>query len=88
MFKVDRVSYDVSLNHVFYRYKQNRSTEVCSKLKSPETRQVQERLVSTLEHMQVPKWDSTRCPEDKLSFVSFILISNTTNNKNARFHEV
>ena len=38
---------------------QNRSTEGCSKLKSPETRQVQERLVSTLEHMQVPKWDRT-----------------------------
>ena len=35
--------------------KQKRSTEGCSKLKSPETRQVQERLVSTLEHMQVPK---------------------------------
>ena len=30
--------------------------------KSPETRQVQERLVSTLEHIQVPKWDRTRCP--------------------------
>ena len=26
--------------------------------------QVQERLVSTLEHMQVPKWDRTRCPEE------------------------
>ena len=37
--------------------KQKRSTEGCSKLKSPETRQVQERLVSTLEHIQVPKWD-------------------------------
>ena len=35
----------------------NRSTEGCSKLKSPETRQVQEILVSTLEHLQVPKWD-------------------------------
>ena len=34
----------------------NRSTEGCSKLKSPETRQVQEILVSTLEHLQVPKW--------------------------------
>ena len=41
--------------------KQKRSTEGCSKLKSPETRQVQERLVSTLEHMQVLKWDRTRC---------------------------
>ena len=40
----------------------NRSTEGCSKLKSPETRQVHERLVSTLEHLQVPKWDRTRCP--------------------------
>ena len=38
-------------------HKQNRSTEGRSKLKSPETRQVQEILVSTLEHMQVPKWD-------------------------------
>ena len=46
------------------RKKQNRSTEGCSKLKSPETRQVHERLVSTLEHMQVPKWDRTRCPEE------------------------
>ena len=45
-------------------YKQKRSTEGCSKFKGPETRQVQERLVSTLEHMQVPKWDRTRCPEE------------------------
>ena len=44
--------------------KQKRSTEGCSKFKSPETRQVKERLVSTLEHMQVPKWDGTRCPEE------------------------
>ena len=42
----------------------NRSTEECSKLKSPETRQVQEILVSTLEHLQAPKWDRTRCPEE------------------------
>ena len=42
----------------------NRSTEGCSKLKSPETRQVQEILVSTSEHLQVPKWDRTRCPEE------------------------
>ena len=48
------------LNHP----KQKRSTEGCSKFKGPETRQVQERLVSTLEHMQVPKWDRTRCPEE------------------------
>ena len=32
--------------------------------KRPETRQVQERLVSTLEHMQVPTSDRTRCPEE------------------------
>ena len=44
--------------------RQKRSTEGCSKFKSPETRQVQERLVLTLEHMQVPKWDRTRCPEE------------------------
>ena len=43
---------------------QKRSSEGCSNFKSPETRQVQERLVSTLEHMQVPKWDRTRCPEE------------------------
>ena len=43
---------------------QKRSTEGCSKFKGPETRQVQERLVSTLDHMQVPKWDRTRCPEE------------------------
>ena len=47
--------------------KQKRSTEGCSKFKSPEIRQVQERLVSTLEHMQVPKWDRTRCPEESAS---------------------
>ena len=47
-----------------YSLKQKRSTEGCSKFKSSETRQVQERLVSTLEHMQVPKWDRTRCPEE------------------------
>ena len=44
--------------------KQKRSTEGCSNFKGPETRQVQERLISTLEHMQVPKWDRTRCPEE------------------------
>ena len=47
----------------FSYHEQKRSTEGCSKFKGPETRQVQERLVSTLEHMQVPKWDRTRCPE-------------------------
>ena len=45
-------------------YMQKRSTEGSSKPKSLERRQVQERLVSTLEHMQVPKWDRTRCPEE------------------------
>ena len=34
------------------------------KLKSPETRQVQERWVSALEHLQVPKIDRTRCPDE------------------------
>ena len=47
-----------------YISKQKRSTEGCSKFKGQETRQVQERLVSTLEHMQVQKWDRTRCPEE------------------------
>ena len=48
--------------HTIVIMKQKRSTEGCSKFKSPETRQVQERLVSTWEHMQVQKWDRTRCP--------------------------
>ena len=56
----DIFKYNISIIHL----KQNRSTQGFSKLKSPETRQVQERLVSTLEHMQVPKWDRTRCPEE------------------------
>ena len=53
--------------HIFYLLwpilsaKHNTSTERCSKLKSPETRQVQERSVSTSEHW---KWDSTRCPKE------------------------
>ena len=37
---------------------------VFGEFKGPETRQVQERLVSTLEHMQVPKWDRTRIWHD------------------------
>ena len=53
-----------SQKHVEVLMKQKRNTEGCSKLKSPETRQVLERLVLTLEHMQVPKWDRTRCPEE------------------------
>ena len=52
-----------------YLTSKNRSTEGCSKLKIPKTRQVQERLVSTLKHLQVPKWDRTRCPEEQASFV-------------------
>ena len=52
------------INQMWILKKQKRSTEGCSKFKGPETRQVQERLVSTLEHMQVPKWDRTRCPEE------------------------
>ena len=53
-----------SIIHLKQVASKNRSTEGCSKLKSPETRQVQEILVSTLEHLQVPKWDRTRCPEE------------------------
>ena len=49
--------------------KQNRGTDSCSKLKSPETRQVQERLVSTLEHLQVTKLDQIRRPEELVSSV-------------------
>ena len=51
----------------FVDYKQKRSTEACSKLKSPETRQVQEKLVSTLEHMQVPNWDKVEHLDDVFS---------------------
>ena len=36
-------------------WSKNRSTEGCPKLKSPETRQAQEILVSTLEHLQAPE---------------------------------
>ena len=56
--------YDKQDDFNFHITKQKRSTEGCSKFKSLETRQAQERLVSTLEHMQVPKWDRTRCPEE------------------------
>ena len=52
-------------NEFCYTIKKNQGrAEGCSKLKSPETRQVHERLVSTLEHLQVPKWDRTRGPEE------------------------
>ena len=34
-----------------------------SKHKSPQPRQVQEKLVLTLEQTQVPKWGKTRCQE-------------------------
>ena len=44
--------------------KQNRSTEGCSKFKSLEARQVHEKLVSTLEHLQVQKSDRTSCPAE------------------------
>ena len=56
----------VTLNNQFTspHAKQKRRTEGCSKLKSPETRQVQERLVSTLEHMHVLKRDRTGCSEE------------------------
>ena len=37
--------------------------------KSPETWQVQEKMVSTLEQMQVPNKDRTRCPHEKASSV-------------------
>ena len=49
--------------------KQSRSTEASSKLKNPETRQVHERLAWNLEHLQVPKLDRTRCPEEWTSSV-------------------
>ena len=61
--------WDIVIHENMNQKKQKRSTKGCSKFKSPETRQVQERLVSTLEHMQVPKWDRTRCPEEQASSV-------------------
>ena len=55
---------DKGLQKTNYACKQ----KICAEgFKSPETRQVQVRLVSTLEHMQVPKWDRTRCPEESAS---------------------
>ena len=45
-------------------YKAKEKYQGIFEIQSPEKRQVQERLVSTLEHMQVPKWDRTRCPEE------------------------
>ena len=30
----------------------------------PEIQQVQKGLGSKLEHMQIPKWEKTRCPEE------------------------
>ena len=58
-----RKKYKMKMSCPQWDSKQKRSIEGCSKFKSPETRQVQERLVSTLEHMQVPKWDRTHNPE-------------------------
>ena len=40
--------------------KQNRSTEGCSKLKRYVDMTRSEKMVSTSEQMQVPKWDRTR----------------------------
>ena len=57
------------IHSVLMASKQNKGTEVSSKLKSPKTRQVQEILFSTLEHLQVLMWDRTRCPEEKASSV-------------------
>ena len=54
---------------IFCEYITEVPREGCSILKSPETRQVQERLVSTLEQMQVPNWDRTRCPQEFASSV-------------------
>ena len=51
-------SYFFTTLHVIYFWGEN-STEGCPKLKSLEKRQVQEGLVSTLDHPRVPKWDRT-----------------------------
>ena len=69
-----RMKYSCNKFRQMYKAKQKRSTEGCSKFKGPETRQVQERLVSTLEHMQVPKWDRTRCPEPSQLRIEFYLV--------------
>ena len=50
---------------------QNRSTKGCSKHKSQGTRQVQERFVSTLEHVQVPKWDRTSVRRNKRPLLAY-----------------
>ena len=60
------------------RMKQNTSTEGCSKLQSPETRQVPERLVSTLEHMKREKGrDLTQSYDKKPLSKSKLVISIT-----------
>ena len=45
-------------NHAISKY--NRSTEQCSRLKLPESRQVRYRLVKTSEHIQAQKWEWDR----------------------------
>ena len=44
----------------------NRSTEGCSKLKKSGNK-TSSGKISILEHLQVPKWDRTRCPEEQAS---------------------
>ena len=51
VFSIYEFTDNVTCTHLYaHLTKQKRSTEGCSKFKGPETRQVQERLVSTLEH--------------------------------------
>ena len=46
-----------------------RGTKLCSKLKRSEIKQARKKFVSTLEHVQVPKWDRARRSEVKASSI-------------------
>ena len=63
--------------------KQKRSTEGCSKFKGPETRQVQERLVSTLEHMQREKEGDLTQSYDKTPYTNRKFENQRTTHTNA-----
>ena len=70
-----RTNFATTISHYVdpVSYEQKRSTEGCSKFKSTETRQVQEILVSTLEHVQVPKYDCTNDFGKMPSFVALLM---------------
>ena len=56
------------MSEIHRNIRQKISTEGCSKFKRSGDK-TSSGDISTLEHMQVPKWDRTRCPEEKASSV-------------------